>query len=147
MQGRRPPRLMYLWSQMQCPAVNLMIPPSRITSERWELKHLCPFLFGREQGESVTRPRGAGFNPGGPTLLPSSRRSRLIISPPSPTATYYIKRLHCLFSIRPVWESSFVLVDACSVRRHPLLMGRMYTQGHQLIWVTRFSKEQIFDIM
>lgn len=141
---------MCLWSQMQCPAVNLMIPPSKTPSGRWELKYLCPFLFGGERGEPVTHQWGACFNPGGPTLLPSTRGcspSRLIISLPCPTATHYIKRLHCLFSVRPVWGSSFVLVDARSVRRHPLLMGRMYTEGHQLIWVTRFRKEQIFDLM
>lgn len=32
-----PEWLLYFWSQMQCPAVNLMISPSKTPSERWEL--------------------------------------------------------------------------------------------------------------
>lgn len=35
-QATTPERLMYFWSQMQCPAVNLMISLSKTPSERWE---------------------------------------------------------------------------------------------------------------
>lgn len=147
-----PEWLMYFWSQMQCPAVNLMISPSKYPLWKVRVIVLVTRLVRRRAGNACDLAVGdmflilaaRYFSPyPEATALPC-----LITSLLCPTATHYIKRLHCLFtavSVRPIWGSSFVLVDAHSMLWHSLLMGWMCTEGHQLIWVTRFSKEQIFD--
>lgn len=120
MRGRRPPRLMCLWSQMQCPAVNLMIPPSGTTSGRWEPKHLWAILFGGERrGVCDTYRGGPALIRAGPTLFPSSRGgSRLILSLPCPTA-YPLHKEVVLFVQCQACVRKFICISRCAQRAPP----------------------------
>lgn len=115
---------------MQCPAVNLMISPSKTRPRKVRDAALVTRLVWWRAGNACDSAAGDAF------LIPAARCSSLypaaaspsclITSPPCPTATHYIKRLHCLFtaaSVRPIRGSSFVLVDAHSMLWHSLPYG------------------------
>lgn len=116
--------LMSSWSQMQCPAVNLMISPTKIPpSEVRDAPLVTPLVWRRWLLIPGAHPSG---------LITRRRRQ-----PSHKEAALLVHSGECQARLR-----KFICISGCTRRARATrsLWVGMYTEGHQLIWVTRFFR-------